>query len=250
MVELPMENHPSLRERLENMSSRTPRKTSQYYAVTLLGEADGNTYHSVYSHWVGYKDDDLRIELRKASLIWADRVVGAYRNNGERCLVVDDSTEFNIFVLVGGHAVVERFLAENAIPTWLASIPVAHDSFGGFVAADMLPNTAMNRAPTPKVRMKILQRDDFRCRICGRKASDHVDVELHVHHIRPWAQGGLTLENNLITLCHTCHKGLDPHFNPNLYGLVAGEGLFETAEGHAKKYWECVRYYVQAHREI
>ena len=59
--------------------------------------------------------------------------------------------------------------------------------------------------------MRVLKRDEYRCRICGRKEADHVDVELHVHHVKPWAKGGLTVEDNLATLCHTCHKGLDPH---------------------------------------
>ena len=31
--------------------------------------------------------------------------------------------------------------------------------------------------------------------------------------------GGLTTEDNLITLCHTCHNGLDPHFEMSLANL-------------------------------
>jgi hypothetical protein len=36
--------------------------------------------------------------------------------------------------------------------------------------------------------------------------------------------GGLTEIDNLITLCHTCHIGLDPHFELGLYGLMS-DGL-------------------------
>src|SRR4030095_4455401 len=53
--------------------------------------------------------------------------------------------------------------------------------------------------------------------LCGRRSIDHVDVEIHVHHIRPFGQRGITTAANLITLCHTCHKGLEPHYNWNLY---------------------------------
>jgi len=67
--------------------------------------------------------------------------------------------------------------------------------------------------------MQIVQRDLYRCRICGRRPADYVDLELHVHHIRPFARDGLTIEENLITLCHTCHAGLDPHFRPQLFDL-------------------------------
>lgn len=44
----------------------------------------------------------------------------------------------------------------------------------------------------------------------------YVDVELHVHHAIPWGQGGITEEANLITLCKTCHDGLDPHYDQSL----------------------------------
>ncbi len=68
--------------------------------------------------------------------------------------------------------------------------------------------------------MKVLKRDDYRCKICGRRSSDHSDVELDVHHIWPWATGGITEEQNLITLCHTCHTGLAPHEELGLFDLL------------------------------
>ncbi|MBI5454949.1 MAG: HNH endonuclease [Deltaproteobacteria bacterium] len=44
---------------------------------------------------------------------------------------------------------------------------------------------------------------------------------LHVHHIRPWAKGGVTDETNLITLCHTCHAGLSPHCELSLFEMLS-----------------------------
>lgn len=68
--------------------------------------------------------------------------------------------------------------------------------------------------------MKVLKRDKNRCRICGRSPSDYEDVVLHVHHTRPWGKRGVTDINNLITLCHTCHNGLDPHEDQSLKTLL------------------------------
>ncbi|WP_375167086.1 MULTISPECIES: HNH endonuclease [unclassified Bradyrhizobium] len=65
--------------------------------------------------------------------------------------------------------------------------------------------------------MQVLTRDRRRCRICGRRPDDCEDVVLHVHHIRPWEKGGVTDLRNLITLCHTCHGGLEPHHDPSLF---------------------------------
>jgi hypothetical protein len=57
---------------------------------------------------------------------------------------------------------------------------------------------------------------------------------LHVHHIKPWGEGGLTEEENLITLCHTCHIGLEPHYEEKLYSLidVPWLGLKSTEENY------------------
>ncbi|MFE9794961.1 HNH endonuclease [Streptomyces goshikiensis] len=66
--------------------------------------------------------------------------------------------------------------------------------------------------------------DGFRCGVCGRRASDHTDIELHLHHLVPWRMAGPTAEENLVALCGTCHKGLDPDFEPALRELAGPPG--------------------------
>ena len=58
---------------------------------------------------------------------------------------------------------------------------------------------------TPGLRYDILQRDNFRCQICGRTAQD--GVKLEVDHKKPIAKGGRTEPNNLWTLCQDCNRG-------------------------------------------
>ena len=51
----------------------------------------------------------------------------------------------------------------------------------------------------------VLNRDDYTCQCCkGRRK----DSKLEVHHIVFRSKGGSDEESNLITLCHTCHKGV------------------------------------------
>src|SRR3546814_6156951 len=126
-------------------------------------------------------DHPVISQFRDSLLVRADRVVEIYRDNKERCLVVDDESDFSVFLLVGGHAVIECNVAESAIPEWLVQTLAIQEGLVGFVAADLLPNTAMNRAPTQKVRMRVLQRDSFRCRICSRSVSHLVEGELTVN---------------------------------------------------------------------
>jgi hypothetical protein len=148
-----------------------------------------------------------------------------------------------IFLLIGGNGLVEKSVAESVVKDWLGPQPVAPSGAAGFVHVETLPRGAQNRAPTPKKRMRILKRDGYRCRICGRRATDYVDIKLHVHHIRPWTEGGLTEDANLITLCHTCHKGLKPHFDRELYEIPKQANSSEREKMRAKEYWRGIELY-------
>lgn len=55
---------------------------------------------------------------------------------------------------------------------------------------------------TPGMRWQILHRDGYKCRACNATG-----VPLHVDHIVPVARGGLTVPDNLQTLCETCNVG-------------------------------------------
>ena len=52
-------------------------------------------------------------------------------------------------------------------------------------------------------REAILHRDNYTCQCCGKK-----NCRLEVHHIKFKSQGGTDDEENLITLCEDCHKGV------------------------------------------
>lgn len=51
----------------------------------------------------------------------------------------------------------------------------------------------------------VLNRDNYTCQYCKGK---HKDSKLEVHHIVFRSQNGSDGADNLITLCHTCHKAL------------------------------------------
>ena len=50
-----------------------------------------------------------------------------------------------------------------------------------------------------ELRQQLLRRDNWRCQICG---SMH---NLEIHHKRFRSQAGEDEEQNLITLCNSCH---------------------------------------------
>lgn len=55
------------------------------------------------------------------------------------------------------------------------------------------------------LRYDVMNRDGFRCVICGASANE--GVRLHVDHIIPIAKGGKSSINNLRTLCERCNVG-------------------------------------------
>lgn len=58
-----------------------------------------------------------------------------------------------------------------------------------------------------RLRFKVMQRDNFKCAICGSSPAKDPSVELHIDHIIPWSKGGETVIENLQTLCSKCNLG-------------------------------------------
>lgn len=64
-----------------------------------------------------------------------------------------------------------------------------------------------------RLRFKILMRDGFTCKKCGRSPMNEIGVELHVDHLIPWSKGGETVPDNLETKCKKCNLGKGNAFN-------------------------------------
>lgn len=64
-----------------------------------------------------------------------------------------------------------------------------------------------NRDINLRLRFRVLQRDNFKCKICGKSPANDPSIILHVDHIIPWAKEGETIFENLQTLCSKCNLG-------------------------------------------
>ena len=58
-----------------------------------------------------------------------------------------------------------------------------------------------------RLRFKVMARDNFKCRICGKSPATDPKITLHIDHIIPWSKGGETIFENLQTLCSECNLG-------------------------------------------
>lgn len=61
-----------------------------------------------------------------------------------------------------------------------------------------------NKKRRLKLRIQVFNRDNYTCKICGRKPPE---VELQIDHIHPKSKEGLNNINNYQTLCKDCNIG-------------------------------------------
>lgn len=221
-------------------------KEADYFALTLIADPDGRIVLGGQSIWVGFDeqiDKGQRVELRTYSIVNVDFIASFWQNEKMPFCVVNDIVDFIQWYNTGGHALIQKQVAQQIIPDQLQPKPVVCTGAYGFTSFKGITKAIFNKAPTKKKRMEILKRDGYRCRCCGRSPSNHVDIELHVHHIRPFGQRGVTHEDNLITLCSTCHDGLAPHFDWQLFSLLKEDNYQDDISKTTKAYYEGVRQY-------
>ena len=91
-------------------------------------------------------------------------------------------------------------------------------------------------------RAMVLDRDGYKCQHCKGRTKDS---KLEVHHIIFRSQGGSDDADNLITLCHTCHKELhDDKIKLKLSGKKKGDLKHATQMNSIRK--QLLRTYPEA----
>ena len=96
----------------------------------------------------------------------------------------------------------------NALKSFIAFINASDERDNISIApAHALAHHNTSRDINLRLRFKVLQRDHFKCCICGASPAKDSSVELHVDHIKPWSEGGETVSDNLQTLCSKCNLG-------------------------------------------
>jgi hypothetical protein len=65
---------------------------------------------------------------------------------------------------------------------------------------------------TARLREYIKNRDNYACKICSVSIHDQTHLLLEVDHIMPVSKGGLSIEENLQTLCWKCNRSKSNKF--------------------------------------
>ncbi len=216
----------------ERLFNNPLENTEPYYYSSLFFENNKQTI-SICSQWAGYKDIEKHIEIRVPRPIDGELMKEELSKLGEPPMIINSRKEYSIYFFFGGHGLIKKGVFEELFGDKkdVGSFKVGHYGFIEVTDEDIKRS---KKAPS-KMRGRVMKRDDRRCRICGRRPDDYEDLELHVHHIKPYSEDGLTIEDNLITLCNTCHDGLEPHMDESLF-----EYLNEKERGIKRNYMEKV----------
>ncbi|EGY77990.1 HNH endonuclease [Cutibacterium avidum] len=79
---------------------------------------------------------------------------------------------------------------------------------------------------TSAVRERIKSRDNYTCRSCGVSLSQEPHLLLEVDHILPVSEGGLSVDDNLQTLCWRCNRS-----KSNKLPVIEGHQLAGVDDG-------------------
>ena len=98
----------------------------------------------------------------------------------------------------GGAAVTTSIDAENSL---------LHSSASASASAGAIVGARTKRDVSLATRYMVLQRDYFKCVLCGVSPAMKIGCILHVDHIVPLVKGGGNEASNLRTLCENCNLG-------------------------------------------
>jgi hypothetical protein len=233
-------DHPQ-RERLLSALARMGvwSNADQYYALTLTASRANRPLWSAYSHFAGQSERFPGWERREASIVDAAKMTALWDDLGQSWLVVNDSVDLALWIRLGGNALVEMTLAQERLSRMVTPHEVAPDGPMGFLRAESLTRQQLKHKTSRAVRKRVFERDGHTCRRCGRTSEE---VRLTRHHVLPNSVGGLTQENNLVSLCADCHD--DCHAGDSWYpepDLLFGVLLAEQMKRLNEDYDEAVR---------
>ena len=91
----------------------------------------------------------------------------------------------------------------------------------------MHKRTKATSIPT-EVRKRVEERDGQKCLVCGRQGQGFC-------HYVPRSQGGLGIEQNLVTLCPDCHREMDNGMNGPMLRAICEAYLREKYIGWSRE---------------
>lgn len=176
------------------------------YLVSFRPISNKHSFVAIQTMCIGIEKNK---DIRRADLSKTVSARAHYKLLNYPLLCINNIEELSSFLRIGGHAIVKPAIIETNWNEILNPRIVVDTYEEGFIDYKTIEQSHKSRFARGKLRMEIFERDNYCCKICGSSPDDGVHVKIEAHHIKPWEEGGISSPENLITLCKTCHEGID-----------------------------------------
>jgi hypothetical protein len=168
------------------------------FAMNLRLVCGGYAYTSILTEWIAFSD---QFEVRKPRCYQRGSITRDIRAMTERLpFWVDTGKAKNVWLKKLGWALIPLNYARARMPQWLMAQTCVRTAFDSFVDKNITSPRALKRQPTKGARLRIKERDNHRCLLCGGEDG------LTLDHFMPYSTGGETTSQNLVTLCAKCNS--------------------------------------------
>lgn len=151
---------------------------------------------------------ELRCRFEPDQMAVLERGLQLMCQVAERALSMEEAIEMLFAEKLAGHDEVDEEKLQSVRLACLQDLQWTHLINAETEECPDNPEVQMvnprSRVPTKAQRGKILRRDGYHCSVPGCPNSLWLDV----HHVIYYAVGGLTIGENLVTLCTQCHKNV------------------------------------------
>jgi hypothetical protein len=97
----------------------------------------------------------------------------------------------------------------NHFGSWKKALEafVSFKNGGKIPAEPSLDLRAKRKSISTKLRLEVMNRDKFKCKLCGKSPANDVGIQLEIDHAVSLFNGGSNEIENLQTLCNLCNNG-------------------------------------------
>lgn len=203
-------------------------EAESYYFISINQNDINKTYISFYSVWEKFSKEYPKCEIRTISKIDPEKLIFMFKKEKQLISIVDNEIALTSTLSLGGNLLIsDKVMNKNWREILEPKIVVSTED-KGFLDYSSISKNYLKRFAVGDFRMELFNRDNYQCRVCGLSPDDSPHVRLEIHHIKPWEEGGISVPENLITLCHTCHTGIKSSQRNVLYKKIGVNYYFQN----------------------
>lgn len=113
-----------LYQRYKELMNNKIQEDEEYYWITMQVKEDREYITSVQTEWIGYTDEPIRREIRRARAVIPENVIKLCKQINRPIVIINKISEIGLLYLFGGEAIIRKSLCEEHLSNILEPIIV------------------------------------------------------------------------------------------------------------------------------